>query len=162
MIYGKYPAVIHSYNEAAKRCMIEIPGMTDGSYIEAELSFPLSDSSTHTSLRILEGDLCWIEFVGGDPKFPLITGFRPKNSGSVVDYRRFHHKHFETDADETQKHTAGTTYRIEAGTSATVIVGENTIVADTSKIVLTVGSSSIKIESGQITVSTPQFVGVQT
>lgn len=152
MNYGTHPAVIQSYDPAKKTCMVEIPGITDGGTVEAEISFPVGDKSEHTDIRILPGDRCWVEFVGGDARYPLIIGFRPKHTGNVVDYRRWHHKHIETDADETQKHTAGTTYRIEATESATVIVGSTEIFLEPNKITQTVGSTVITIEGSKVTI----------
>lgn len=152
MMYGKHPAVIKSYDKVTKLCMVEIPGVTDGAAAEAELSFPVGDKSEHTDIRILPGDRCWVEFVGGDTRYPLITGFRPKHTGNAVDYRRVHHKHIESDADETQKHTAGTTYRIEAGESATIIVGDTTILVEPSKITQTVGGTVITAEPDKLTI----------
>jgi hypothetical protein len=146
MMYGKHPAVIASYDPVAKLCMVDIPGVTDGGNSqEAELSFPVGDKSEHTDIRILPGDRCWVEFVGGDTRYPIITGFRPKHAGNVVDYRRFEHKHIESDADETQKHTAGTTYRIEAVDSATIICDDAFVKVEPGKLTLAVGAEIIEL-----------------
>lgn len=152
MMYGKHPAVIKSYDPDSKLCMVEIPGVTDGGAAEAEISFPVGYKSEHTDIRILPSDRCWVEFVGGDTRYPLITGFRPKHTGNVVDFLRTHHKNIESDADETQKHTAGTTYRIEAGESATVIVGTTTFVLEPDKITQTVGATVITTHGDKVTI----------
>lgn len=164
MMYGKHPAVIKSYDAEKKMCMVEIPGVTDGSQAEAELSFPVGDKSEHTDIRILPGDRCWVEFVGGDTRYPLITGFRPKHAGNVVDYRRMEHKHIESDADVTQKHTAGTTYRVEAGESITLEVGEGvaSIFADATKVKMQIGAYYIEISAAGVgTFALASFAGVQ-
>lgn len=138
---GIHPAVVHSYEPGSRFCMVSIPGVTDGAngFIEAEIGQNIGDKSEHTEIRILAGDRVWVMFMGGDPKHPIITHFRAKAAGNEVGTRRFHHENIETDADETQKHTAGTTYRIE--------VGATEILADTGNIT--------KKADGQITNDSP-------
>ncbi len=135
-MFGKYPAVVSSYDRAARLCRVEIPGITDGADIfpEADFEYPIGDKSEHTEIRILVGDRVWVEFEAGDPRYPIITGFRQKRTGNEVGTRRWHHENIETVADQTQKHTAGT--RIE----------------------FRVGNSSVVLTPNAVTVNTPHFV----
>lgn len=77
-------------------------------------------------------------------------GFRPKQTGNVVGFRRWHHANIETDADTTQKHTAGTTHTVEAGTDAVITAGQNVTITAGTKITLAVGGSKIEITAAQI------------
>lgn len=126
---GKYPAVIKDYDKVTRTCRVEIPGITDGGDVLpiAEIMYPIGDKSLivagkiATEIEILAGDLVWVEFMGCDPRYPLIVGYRNPNAGNSVDWRRFRHANMESIADHIMLHTAG------------------------DKILLTVGSSSIEI-----------------
>lgn len=97
-----YPATVVSYNRARRMCRIRIEGLTDGGDVmpEAELCNPLGDKSEHTEIRILPGDRVWVMFQGGDARFPVIVGYRPKNAGNDLEWRRFHHENIELEADQ--------------------------------------------------------------
>lgn len=133
---GKWPGIIRDYDAGRREVRVEIPGLTDGAQELpiAEIEYPIGDKSRHTEIRILVGDEVWLEFVRGDPRFPVITGWRCPAVGSDVGTRRWHHENIETDADSTQKHTAGTTYTIEAGEMITLKVGGSTIVITSDMI----------------------------
>lgn len=104
---GRYPAVVRSYDKAKRTCRIEIPGLTDGADVlpEAEIEYAIGDKSAHdtypTEIEILPGDTVWISFIGGDPRYPIITGYRNPQSGNVSDWRRIHHPNIEFLADGT-------------------------------------------------------------
>lgn len=110
---GRYPAVVRSYDKQKRTCRVEIPGLTDGADVlpEAEIEYPIGDKSAHgsipTEIEILEGDAVWVAFVGGDPRYPVITGYRNPQSGNAVDWRRFHHANFELLADGTLRLKVG-------------------------------------------------------
>lgn len=166
---GKWPGIIKEYDRQRRECRVEIPGITDGAeeFPVAQIEYPIGDKSKHTEIRILEGDLVWLEFECGDPRYPIITGWRNPNEENVTLFRRWHHENIETDADETQKHTSGTTYTVlaetdikndakgdivvkagktitlEAGTSITLKVGGSTLVMDGSSITLTSGKINL-------------------
>lgn len=102
---GKYPAVVRSYNAKARTCRVEIPGITDGAELMpvAEIEYPIGDKSraaAHaTEIEILPGDLVWVEFIAGDPRYPLITGWRNPGAGNSTGWRRVHHANIEFTAD---------------------------------------------------------------
>ena len=54
-------------------CRLEIPGLTDGADTlpEAEIEYPV-------------GDTVWVAFIGGDPRYPIITGSRNPQAGNSV------------------------------------------------------------------------------
>ena len=150
---GKWPGIVRVYEAEPRQIRVEIPGITDGSeeFPVAEIQYPIGDKSSHTEIRILEGDFVWLEFECGDPRYPIITGYRNPNTGNEVGYRRWHHENIESDADETQKHTAGTTYTVDAGTDILIKAGENITLEAGSTITLKVGGSTIVINGSSIT-----------
>ncbi|MBY0475391.1 MAG: hypothetical protein K2Q13_10090 [Nitrosomonas sp.] len=127
---GRYPAIVRSYSQERRTCRIEIPGITDGSDVlpEAEIEYPIGDKSrtgaNATEIEILPNDTVWIAFIGGDSRYPIITGYRNPQSGNSVDWRRFHHANIEITADGTMKLNAET-LEINA---ANVIVTANTAI----------------------------------
>lgn len=94
------PGVIRSYDQNTRLCRVEIPGLTDGAEVfpEAEFCYPIGDKSEHTEIKIIAGDRVWLSFIGGDTRYPIIMGYRPKNTGNANDWRKFHHKNFDIQA----------------------------------------------------------------
>lgn len=95
------PGFVESYDPATRLCRVRIPGVTDGAEVlpQAMLCYPIGDKSEHTEIRILPGDRVWLDFVNGDARFPIITGFRPKETDNALDWRRWHHANIELQAD---------------------------------------------------------------
>lgn len=114
---GRYPAIVKTYNQARRTCRVEIPGLTDGGDVlpEAEIEYPIGDKSRsgkwETEIEILPGDTVWVSFIGGDPRYPIITGWRNPQSGNSVDWRRWHHKNIEHIADQLMIELAGNDIR---------------------------------------------------
>lgn len=143
-LYGKWPGVVRIYDGAARMCRVEIPGITDGSseLPEATLCNPLGDRPGETEIRIEVGDLVWLEFEAGDPRFPIITGYRTPRAGNPVDWRRWAHANIELTAEgqmifnaETLVINAKTTINGQTDVNGqTSITGETTITGDTSVI----------------------------
>ncbi len=112
---GRYPAIVKTYNQARRTCRVEIPGLTDGGDVlpEAELSYPLGcksrDGSFATEIEITPGDTVWVAFIGGDPRYPIITGYRNPQSGNSADWRRWHHANIELIADAEMRLVVGGT-----------------------------------------------------
>jgi hypothetical protein len=110
---GRYPAIVRGYNPARRTCRVEIPGLTDGADVlpEAELEYGIGDKSRsgqfETEIEILPGDTVWIAFIGGDPRYPIITGYRNPQSGNSIDWRRWHHPNMELLADGTMRLAVG-------------------------------------------------------
>ena len=110
---GRYPAIVKTYNQARRTCRVEIPGLTDGGDVlpEAEIEYPIGDKSragtNTTEIEITPGDTVWVAFVGGDPRYPIITGYRNPQSGNSADWRRWHHANMELLADGTMRLAVG-------------------------------------------------------
>lgn len=125
---GRYPAVVVSYDWQKRTCRIEIPGLTDGGDVmpEAEIEYPIGDKSRTgdyaTEIEISPGDTVWVAFIGGDPRYPVITGYRNPHAGNSGDWRRWHHKNIELSAD--------TNIVIQAGGSVTIKAGSVLIESD--------------------------------
>lgn len=130
---GKYPAIVRSYDQISRTCRIEIPGLTDGGDVfpVAEIEYPIGDKSRNgineTEIEIVAGDSVWIEFIGGDVRYPLITGYRNPEVGNSIDWRRFHHANIELIADEELR----------------LVVGETSIVITPDGITITTPSLDI-------------------
>ncbi len=123
---GRYPAVVASYNQVRRTCRVEIPGLTDGADVlpEAEIEYPIGDKSRDganaTEIEMIAGDPVWIAFVAGDPRYPIITGYRNPQAGNSSDWRRFHHQNIELLADTLLNLIAGGDLLIKSGTHITV------------------------------------------
>lgn len=144
-LFGKYPAVIKAYDQLARQCRIEIPGITDGGDVLpiAEIMYPVGDKSkvevgkVSTEIEILAGDLVWVEFIGGDPRYPLIVGYRNPNQNNSINWRRHHHANIEMLSDHILQQAAGDKMLLTVGAVSVEMLP--------SKMTLTVGGSSIEI-----------------
>jgi hypothetical protein len=138
------PGFVAEYDAERRMAKVRIPGLTDGSreLPEAMLSYPLGDRSELTEIALQEGDRVWLDFVNGDPRFPIITGFRPKETDNAVDWRRWRAVNVELRADVDMRIVAtdGKVF-ISAG-------GEAELVASS----VVVRASSITLE-GNVTIT---------
>lgn len=137
-LYGKYPAEVLSYNAVDRTCMISVISHAGQMELLAEIEYPIGDKSqgSHaTEVEIKSGDLVWIEFIQGDPRCPLITGWRNPTKSNSVGTRLWHHENMQLLADSQLSMNASD---IEAGAS--------------NSITLSVGGSSISITSSEISV----------
>ena len=123
---GRYPAIVKTYDPARRTCRVEIPGLTDGGDVlpEAELEYPLGDKSragTHTTeIEVLPGDTVWVAFIGGDSRYPIITGWRNPQAGNSTGWRRFHHANVELLAEAVMRLIAGGDVLLQAGGTLTI------------------------------------------
>lgn len=142
-----WPAIVRSVDRARREIRVEIPTLTDGAdeFPLAEINYPIGDKSVDTEIRIAEGDEVNIEFRGGDPRYPIIMGYRPRHVGNEVGTRRWAHDNFELTADEV--------YKLVAGTKIEKIVGAASIVIEDGKITLTAGGSTIVMDNSGITLN---------
>jgi hypothetical protein len=121
LLPGRYPAIVRSYDPSARQCRVEIPGITDGGDVFplAEIEYPIGDKSRRglhtTEIEILPGDTVWVAFIGGDPRYPIITGYRNPNINNSLDWRRWHHKNIEHIGDELINNLSGHDNRIKSG-----------------------------------------------
>lgn len=116
---GRYPAIVRSYDQNRRTCRVEIPAINSGGDVlaEAEIEYPIGDKSRRagpwfTEIEILPGDTVWVAFIGGDARYPIITGYRNPLAGNSVDWRRYHHKNYDIETDDLYLTKAGQDYRI--------------------------------------------------
>jgi len=118
---GRYPAVVRSYDQQRRTCRVEMPDLTEGGDVlpEAEIEYSIGDKSRlgqyETEIEILPGDTVWISFIGGDSRYPIITGYRNPQAGNSVDWRRWHHENIEFLANVLINALAGSDIRLKAG-----------------------------------------------
>lgn len=172
LLPGRYPAIVQSYDQARRTCRVQIPGITDGGDVmpEAEIEYAIGDKAREgqwaTEIEILPGDTVWVAFIGGDPRYPVITGWRNPQTGNSADWRRWHHKNIELEAEEVIHEFVKTTdYRMDtqsitskADSLIKDTVGSSTremkpkSISDTASqsITITVGGSTIKLSPTNI------------
>jgi hypothetical protein len=110
LLFGKYPGVVVSYDGGARMCRVNVPGITDSDvYPLATLCNPLGDNPATTEIRIVAGDMVWVEFEAGDLRFPIIVGYRTPMQGNQTDWRRWQHKNIQLTAESTYLITVGAT-----------------------------------------------------
>lgn len=125
---SRWPAVVVAYNRPARQCVVAMEGITDGAEgLIAEIEQNLGDRSEHSEIRIIAGDRVWVDFLAGDPRYPIITGFRARNAQNMVGTRHWEHENFTHDADQTFVVTAGQSIRLEAGSQIELVVGGTSI-----------------------------------
>lgn len=90
-----------------------------------------------TELEILPGDTVWIAFIGGDPRYPIITGSRNPQAGNSVDWRRYHHKNYELICDRV--------IRLLVGNSVFQLNPDTITGSTTQALTLTIGSTSVSL-----------------
>jgi len=123
---GRYPAIVKTYDPARRTCRVEIPGLTDGGDVlpEAELEYPIGEKSragaNATEIEVLPGDTVWVAFIGGDSRYPIITGWRNPMAGSSTGWRRFHHANVELLAEAVMRLIAGGDVLLQAGGTLTI------------------------------------------
>lgn len=144
------PGFVESYDQATRLCRVRIPGLTDGAEIfpQAMLCYPIGDKSEHTDIRILAGDRVWLDFVNGDPRFPIVVGFRPKETDNAMNWRRLHHQNIELQAD-TDIHVYATGGKVHVLSNGQTLVEANEVVLRAPVIKLE-GNTQI---TGNLTVS---------
>lgn len=133
----RYAAFVRSVDRARREIRVEVPPFTNGATLFplAQIEYPIGDDSMDTEIRIVVDKPVWVAFEAGDPRYPIITGFRNPNVGNEVGWRRWNHDNIEWNADavanvnaDTINLMAGTTVNITAGTSINLKVGDSTLV----------------------------------
>lgn len=106
-----------------------------------KFEYKAGDKAAHgqypTELEILPGDTVWIAFIGGDPRYPIITGSRNPQAGNSVDWRRYHHKNYELICDRI--------IRLLVGNSVFQLNPDTITGSTTQALTLTIGSASVSL-----------------
>jgi hypothetical protein len=113
------PGIIDSVDAATRVVRVQIPGLTDGAQQlpEADICYPVGDDSRETDRQLKPGALVWLDFVGGNPKYPIITGYRCPQQGNAVGTRHIAQQKIELVADTDMALSAKDgTMTIKAGT----------------------------------------------
>jgi hypothetical protein len=131
MMFGKYPAVVMSYDGGTRLAKVKLEPLDEGAdtALDAELLYPLGDKS-NTAIEVLANDPVWVEFEAGDPRYPIIVGYRNKREGNDDTTRCYHHHgNFELKADQE--------FLIEAGQKITLKVAGSLLEMDGDMIKMT-------------------------
>lgn len=137
---GRYPAIVRSYDAATRLCRVEIPGLTDGGDVLplAEIEYAIGDKSRNgvnaTEIEITAGDTVWVAFIGGDARYPIITGYRNPQAGNSAGWRRWHHANMELLADVLMNLIAKGNVLIKSGSHVTVEAPSVTVKADNTHV----------------------------
>lgn len=106
-----------------------------------KFEYKAGDKAAHgqypTEIEILPGDTVWIAFIGGDPRYPIITGHRNPQAGNSVDWRRYHHKNYELICDQI--------IRLLVGNSVFQLNPDTITGSTTQALTLTIGSTSVSL-----------------
>lgn len=134
LLPGKYPATVKSYDQVKRLCRVEIPGVTDGGDVLplAEIEYSIGDKSKTgayaTEIEILANDTVWVEFIGGDVRYPIITGYRNPQTGNSLNWRKWHHANIQSIADNELKLTVGGAEIKMIPTEIRLTIGGSTII----------------------------------
>lgn len=157
---GRWPAIVREYLPEERMCRVEIPGITDGADLLplAEIEYSIGDKSIHgtwpTEILILPGDEVWIAFVGGDPRYPIITGYRNARRMNSTDVRQWHQTRIVLHGYELVLIKAGGTIGVPGG-GAYVVMGKIEAIAYDIEAI---AENKIKAEAGEnITLKAPRI-----
>ena len=150
----KYPAVVVSYDANTRLAKIKLEPLDDGAdtQLDAELLYPLGDKS-NTAIEVLAGDFVWVEFEQGDPRYPIIVGYRNQRTGNDDLTRRYHHHgNFEILADNIIKIKGNVKVIVESATVEVIATTVNVTASNTNinSVVAITGNTSI---TGNLTVA---------
>ena len=164
---GRYPAIVRSYDAFRRTCRVEIPGLTDGGDVlpEAEIEYSIGDKSrageNTTEIEITPGDPIWVAFIGGDPRYPIITGYRNPQAGNSIGWRRWHHANMELLAETLMRMIAGGDFLIKSGTHVLVQAPSATIQADETHVTKNLTVDGAIVGKGGMSISGGSGVSVE-
>lgn len=122
--YGKFPAIISQYDANSRVCVIKTPM---GDEIDAEILYPIGDDSKLTEIKIIVGDKVWCEYIQGDTRRALITGYRNAQSGNTTGTRRFAQDIINLDAGQSINLKAGQEINLTVGGMTLKITSDDVI-----------------------------------
>lgn len=136
---GLWPAWVDSYDGGSRTCRVRIDGVTDGSVTMPEAVFnnPLGDNAATTEIRVQAGDPVWVMFECGDPRFPIITGYRTPRATNPIGWRRWAHENIELTADNQLVINADSVVWNVKGSVTENIGGAKTTKAESSELTAT-------------------------
>ncbi|WP_238512695.1 hypothetical protein [Pandoraea apista] len=164
---GRYPAIVRGYDAGARMCRVEIPGLTDGGDVLplAEIEYSLGDKSragaNSTEIEITAGDPVWVAFIGGDARYPIITGYRNPQAGNSTGWRRWHHANMELLADALMNLIAQGDVLIKSGSHVTVQAPSATVQADDTHVTGNLTVDGAIVGKGGLAVSGGSGVSVE-
>lgn len=166
------PGVITEYLAEQRRVRVMIPPLTDGASkgLLADVLYSLGDKAKDgaaTEVRIKAGDKVWVDFIGGDPRYPIVVGYRPDVLNNSTAWRRWEHENLEWLADKVANIIAGTNITARANQAITIDAGSTVVVKAPSVNVecttATINASgSTSITSPSTTISGSLTVGGAT
>ena len=141
---NRHPGIIRAVDRARREVRVEVPPFTDGAaeWPIAEIEYPIGDDSRNTEIRLVVDLEVWISFIAGDPRRPIITGFRNPNVGNEVAWRRWNHDNIEHNADAVANINAQT-INLTAGAEIVLTVGGSTVVITPSAVTITAGTINL-------------------
>jgi hypothetical protein len=141
---NRHPAIIRAVNRERREVRVEIPPFTDGAaeWPIAEIEYPIGDDSRNTEIRLVVDLEVWVAFIAGDPRRPIITGFRNPNAGNEVAWRRWNHDNIEHNADDVANINAKT-INLTAGSQINLTVGGSTVVITAGAVTIKSGTINL-------------------
>lgn len=158
---------MRGYDAGARMCRVEIPGLTDGGDVLplAEIEYSLGDKSrtgeNATEVEITAGDTVWVAFIGGDARYPIITGYRNPQAGNSTGWRRWHHANMELLADALMNLIAQGDVLIKSGSHVTVQAPSATVQADDTHVTGNLTVDGAIVGKGGLAVSGGSGVSVE-
>lgn len=159
---GYIPGLIDSYDPSAKLARVSIPGFTDNAekLPLAEFNYPIGDNGLDTDIKCNNGDGVWLVFRNGDPRFPIIVGFRPINVGNETEWRRWAHDNIQLQTVDLLKLLAGSDFTLSAGGNGIIEAAETITVKAGTTLILQIGDGSavkLVLSSAGIQIVAPEI-----
>lgn len=150
LMFGKYPAVVVSYDAETRECIIKTP---TSDTVDAEIQYPIGDNSKNTEININAGDKVWCEYISGDSRKALITGWRNPKTGNSKGIRKIAHDQIDLSADQKMMLKAGSSIKLESDEQIDLSADQKLMLKAGSTISLKVGGMELSITSSDVVVN---------